>query len=247
PFLRSPWLGQGRGHSPQQRVERVARGAMYGHTDAWQQPRPNAPRTRTGTRKSRADNNAARGISVGSKGTGRRSPGVKLRLMLPVWASAILTFAGSAARAQAPVALTTDIPPQSLAEALTSCARQTGLQIFYMSGIARGQHSNGAPAGLAPAAALTRLLEGTGLRFEFLNARTVHILAAPALPPPPPPTHGPVAARRERRSAASPQTEPEVVGTAEALSRPANRVPISLAVWMRDDLAVAGIKAVSAL
>ena len=240
-----PRLGHGRGHSPQPRVENVARGGMYGHTDAWQQPRPNAPRTRTGTRKGRADNNAARGTSVGSEGTGRRSPGVKLRLMLPVWTSAILTFAGSAARAQAPVALTTDIPPQSLAEALTSCARQTGLQIVYMSGIARGQHSNGAPAGLAPAAALTRLLEGTGLRFEFLNARTVHILAAAALPPPP--ANGPVAARRERRGAASPQTEPEVVVTAEALRRPANRVPISLAVWMRDDLAVAGIKDVASL
>lgn len=82
-----------------------------------------------------AENKPAWGTSMGLKGLGHRSPGVVLRLILPVCASAILLVEGSAARAEASVALTTDIPPQSLAEALTACAWQTGLQIIYVSGV----------------------------------------------------------------------------------------------------------------
>jgi iron complex outermembrane receptor protein len=169
-----------------------------------------------------------------------------LRLIMPACASAILFFDGSAARAQAPVALTTDISSQSLAEALTAYARQTGLQIVYVSAIARGLQSNGAPAGLAPDAALTRLLEGTGLRFEFLNARSVRIFA-PATLPRPPPSFGPVRPRNERGSDAPPGMVQEVIVTGQAISNRANRVPLSLAVWTRDEMAVAGIKDVADL
>jgi iron complex outermembrane recepter protein len=184
---------------------------------------------------------------VGSKGVRHTLPGGILRLIGTACACVILFFDGSSsARAQAPVALTTDIPSESLAEALAACARQSGLQIVYVSAIVHGLQSKGAPAGLAPDAALTRLLEGTGLRFEFLNARSARILA-PATLPRLPPSYGPAAPRSERGNDAPPGMDQEVIVTAQALRNPANRVPLSLAVWTRDEMAAAGIKDVANL
>jgi len=81
------------------------------------------------------------------------------------------------AAALAPTALAADIPSQSLAPALENFAHQTGLQIVYVSSVVRDQKTQGVAAGLTPTDALARLLEGTGLRFEFLNERIVRILA----------------------------------------------------------------------
>ena len=75
--------------------------------------------------------------------------------------------------------LSAEIPPQSLAGALDTFAELTGVQVIYFTDIARGHSSKGAPAGLAPAAALARLLAGSGLRAEFLNEHTVRIVAEP--------------------------------------------------------------------
>jgi iron complex outermembrane receptor protein len=79
--------------------------------------------------------------------------------------------------------LSVSIAPQPLTDALAEFAHQTGLQLVYVSRIASGLNSKGAKAGLAPADALKQLLEGTGLRFEFLNARTVRIYTS-AMPAP---------------------------------------------------------------
>ena len=80
-------------------------------------------------------------------------------------------------RAEASEELSHDIAAQPLAQALSEFATQTGLQVVYVSGIAATQASKRAPRGLAAADALQRLLAGTGLRFEFLNDRTVRIFA----------------------------------------------------------------------
>ena len=80
-------------------------------------------------------------------------------------------------RAEASEELSHDIAAQPLAQALSEFATQTGLQLIYVSEIAATQASKGAPRGLPAADALQRLLAGTGLRFEFLNDRTVRIFA----------------------------------------------------------------------
>ena len=80
-------------------------------------------------------------------------------------------------RAEASAELSHDIAAQPLAQALSEFATQTGLQVVYVSGIAATQTSKRAPRGLPAADALQRLLAGTGLRFEFLNDRTVRIFA----------------------------------------------------------------------
>src|SRR5215470_12989343 len=90
-----------------------------------------------------------------------------------------------AAQAQAAArsaALTSDIPAQPLAQALAAFSNQTGLQIFYVSGVVRTQRSQAVPAGLGANAALAQMLHGTGLKFEYLTADSVRILAAAPAP-----------------------------------------------------------------
>src|SRR5512134_3018513 len=82
-------------------------------------------------------------------------------------------------RAEASDELSHDIAAQPLAQALSEFAAQTGLQVVYVSGIVATRSSKRAPRGLPAAEALQRLLAGSGLSFEFLNERTVRILARP--------------------------------------------------------------------
>ncbi len=151
---------------------------------------------------------------------------------------ALVALLGAAAsRAQSPARLAADIPPQPLAEALAAYARQTGLQLVFVSEIARGKTSKGAPAGLTQEAALTRLLDGTGLRFEFLNERSVRILVAkPELPPPSAPP------RDEHRGGESLTTIQEIIVTAAQRDELQNRVPISMAVWTPQAIEASGAK-----
>src|SRR6266404_5948940 len=71
--------------------------------------------------------------------------------------------------------LSTDIPAQSLAAALTLFGETTGLSVSWPPGAA-DLHSPGARSGLTPQEALEELLRGTSLRFEFLNERSVKIM-----------------------------------------------------------------------
>jgi iron complex outermembrane receptor protein len=142
--------------------------------------------------------------------------------------------------------LTRDIPPQSLAEALAAYARQTGVQLIYVSDLADGRLSRGAHAGLAPGPALTQLLEGTGLRFEFLNDRSVRILVAGTGAPPA--TAGPVgdAPRPHSRSGPPPIALDQVVVTGSSTPEPAF-VAVSRAVLTREAIEAFGVKDLAAL
>src|SRR5208283_3111912 len=84
----------------------------------------------------------------------------------------------------ADTALAVGIAPQPVAAALSEFAHQTGLQLLYVSQVAQARASKGAHAGLSAADALTELLEGTGLSFQFVNARTVRIFETPAVAAP---------------------------------------------------------------
>jgi len=77
-----------------------------------------------------------------------------------------------------PTVLAADIPAQPLAQALTAFGRQTGLQFVYVSSVVRDQRSQAVSAGLGANEALTRMLKGTGLKFDYLTPRSIHILAA---------------------------------------------------------------------
>jgi iron complex outermembrane recepter protein len=131
-------------------------------------------------------------------------------------------------------ALTADIPAQPLAQALQAFARQTGLQLVYVSDLVHDQRSHAVSSGLSASNALGRLLEGTGLQFEYLTSRTVHILAAVVGPP-----KQAVTQIRER------EAMQEVIVTAEKRAESLNVVPISANVLTSADMSAAGIKGIS--
>jgi iron complex outermembrane recepter protein len=82
-----------------------------------------------------------------------------------------------------PSALAADIPAQPFAQALAAFVRQTGLQLIYVSGVVRDQRSRAVSAGLGANEALARILQATGLKFEYLTPRSVRILAVEVGPP----------------------------------------------------------------
>jgi iron complex outermembrane receptor protein len=95
---------------------------------------------------------------------------------------ALLNTPPALAQAFEPKALAADIPAEPLAQALAAFARQTGLQLVYVSGDVRDQRSHAVSAGLGAHEALARVLAGTGLKFEYLTPRSVRILAAVVAP-----------------------------------------------------------------
>jgi outer membrane receptor protein involved in Fe transport len=96
---------------------------------------------------------------------------------LCIWvALALAEVPAALAESDAP-ALTAPIAAQPLAKALEAFAQQTGLHLMYVSGVVHNQTSQPVPAGLSADQALARLLQGTGLKSEFLTARSVRILA----------------------------------------------------------------------
>src|ERR1700677_1559124 len=130
---------------------------------------------------------------------------------------ALAAVHGSRAWAADPVPLTADIPAQSLAHALEVYAGQTGLQLVYVSGVVRSQRSHAVSAGMSPEEALTRLLQGTGLRFEYLTSHSIRILAAPS------------PANTTMRSASGDSLD-EVVVTANRREENLQDVPITIQV-----------------
>jgi iron complex outermembrane receptor protein len=96
---------------------------------------------------------------------------------------AVFDIPAALAEGARPAALSADIPAEPLAQALEALARQTGLQLVYVSGVVNDQRSHAVSAGLGANEALARMLKGTGLKFEYLTPRSIRILvAASALP-----------------------------------------------------------------
>jgi iron complex outermembrane recepter protein len=148
---------------------------------------------------------------------------------LSVCAPALASAAATSAQPSPAGKLARNIPAQSLTAALTAFADQTGLQLIYITTIADAQLSKGAPAGLSVPEALAQLLDGTGLRFEFLNARTVRIFAASPVPAVPPATP-------EARASASLALEGITV-TANRREEKMQDVPIAIEVLTGETLA----------
>jgi iron complex outermembrane receptor protein len=153
------------------------------------------------------------------------------------------SLSGVVGAAEPPRVLSQAIEPQPLAAALEELGRQTGLQFIFVSAVADSQLSQGAPAGLAPAAALAQLLEGTGLQYEFLTARTVRLFASQREPQ----VAAGVAPRDHaaRRAAAVSTALEEVVVTGARGDEPLIRVPVDMAVWTESAMEASRIKGIT--
>ncbi len=106
----------------------------------------------------------------------------KLLMLSTIVASSALS---AAAAGEARAALASPIGPMPLNRALEQFAKQTGLQVVYVSTAATGVESAGAPAGLSRDATLRALLAGTGLQSRFIDESTVTISKPTAAEPPP--------------------------------------------------------------
>jgi iron complex outermembrane receptor protein len=140
--------------------------------------------------------------------------------------------------------LSTTIVPQPLATALADFAHQTGLQLVYVSQIVAGHTSKGAQAGLSPIAALTELLDGTGLTFQFLNERTVRIFEPVAVAPTTQST-GTDASTKHVQRRPPPGLAPdldEVVVTGSHLNRSLAETASPVLIITREELSNAGVQ-----
>ena len=122
------------------------------------------------------------------------------RLLALSIALALQATAGTVVAQQANVA-TAAIPAQSLDTALNALSRQTGLQFVYTAQ-AGNPRTRAVPAGLSSDQALAQLLQGTGLRYRYLNASTVTLESDTPAGPAPAPTPAPAPA------AAAPVSQP---------------------------------------
>ena len=95
----------------------------------------------------------------GSVGIATVATGV-LRALSICMPAALLDAPATLAQAVEPTALTADIPAEPLAQALEAFARQTNLQLVYVSDVLREQRSHAVSAGLGANEALTRILQG---------------------------------------------------------------------------------------
>src|SRR5580698_6878615 len=113
-----------------------------------------------------------------------------------------------------------------LNEALQELARQTGIQVVFLSEITAGRSSPELSGEYTLTAALTRLLEGSGLTFRQLNEHTVEVREAPPRSVRPPPQAQQSAPPTPTPAPADPMQEVRVTATAEQLV--ATRVPTPL-------------------
>lgn len=148
-----------------------------------------------------------------------------------------------AAGAVAPTAIaqtqnqTVAIPPMPLKQALSEFAQRQHLQFVYVSEIASGVRTQGAPAGLSPGDTLQALLHGTGLQFRFLNANTVTISQAPETASP----HAPASRRPQAESSADETTRLSTVTvTGSRLPASAAQGAQQVVVYTRQEIARSG-------
>src|SRR5215472_10716864 len=142
-----------------------------------------------------------------------------LSICVPV---ALVAAPATPAQAIAAATLPADIPAQPLAQALGDFARHTGLQLVYVSSVVRDKKSHGVSAGLSVNEALTRMLKGTGLRFEYLAPDTIDIIAT--APP-------------EKGTQIPPEGEPfQVIITASRREEKLQDVPIAVTAFTNETL-----------
>ena len=162
----------------------------------------------------------------------RRSAGIAtvatgvLRALSICTPAALLHAPTTLAQAFEPTKLAADIPAQPLAQALAALARQTGLQLVYVSGVLRDQRSHAVSAGLGANEALTRMLDGTGLKFEYLTPRSIRIVASVVGPP-----------RETAMQMAAGEELQEVIVTANRREENLQNVPITIQVLTGGTLA----------
>ena len=103
------------------------------------------------------------------------SRGNTARLIATATLLALSLPLGSVALADTPTSYELKIQPRALSAALQELAKQSGLQIVFMSSVTEGHDAPALNGKYTPEAALTELLNGTDLTFHRLNDRTIQV------------------------------------------------------------------------
>lgn len=107
----------------------------------------------------------------------KRGWGAIMRLSVAVAVGCLfLTTLSAAELATAAIRKQTNISPQSLGSALQALAKDRELQVLYRTEVVGDRHTSGAVGELTFDDALTRLLHGSNLTFQYLDDKTVTIL-----------------------------------------------------------------------
>lgn len=112
-----------------------------------------------------------------SRGLSYRRSMATLLVSTAVGVGIVATYSNAQAQTQAQMQAKTtfSVPAGSLGQALAIFGRQAGLQVTYLSATASGKKSSGFSGSATHDQALGRILEGSGLSYSFVNARTVAI------------------------------------------------------------------------
>jgi iron complex outermembrane receptor protein len=89
----------------------------------------------------------------------------------------LLTISSATAHAQS--VATYDVDAQPLADALRIVASQSNLNILYDPRLVKGRTTIAFKVQATPAEALARLLDGTGLKLQYVNEKTVTLVQLP--------------------------------------------------------------------
>ena len=114
----------------------------------------------------------------------------KLQTRLALAAAGLMLSVPASVHAQAgpapaAIAVAVDIAPQALDQALQALARQTGVQIVFVTDIAAGRAAPAVNGTLTVREALGRLLQGSSLDVEAVDERTFTVVRARAGAPAP--------------------------------------------------------------
>ena len=108
-----------------------------------------------------------------------------MRLSVSLAVSCLIATSLSAVEpAQASMRRPMNIPAQNLSTALQTFARERQLQIVFASDEVNTHRTAGAVGELTDAEVLTRLLNGTGLSYRFLDDKTITVVPTSAAPVP---------------------------------------------------------------
>ncbi len=105
---------------------------------------------------------------------------MRAHLVILTVVSALLAGTAIAAEQPKAPAAAIDIPAQPLGDALSQLAEQTNLQFVFYSEIGKGLITDRLVGTFTADSALARLLLNTGLRYEYIDARTIAIQSGKA-------------------------------------------------------------------